>query len=417
MSLTSTEHSTINFDQSLLKQLVPIRDLQPEDRQQLAVKSHVIDMLPGQALDAADEHRWILYLLEGKIELIERDQQPLMVLSNEVRAYHPLFTEKSHKLRAVAETHCKIIRFDRQLFSTLLEQELISGEQLETIEIGDVASNIFNVIVQAFNAGQLKLPSLPEIAVKIKTAVSNPNVSIRDVSRIVEADPAMVARLIQVANSPISRGIDPVKSIHDAIVRLGLATTRNLVMSLSVKQLFKTKDKMLNERMHDLYDHSVEVAAISYAIANKSGKLPADQMLLAGLIHDIGVIPVLTYIDETGLQVTNSEELEHIIKNLRTVVGSMVIKQWGFSSELVTLVEEAENWQRDSGEQLDTCDVVIMAQIYYMLQKHMVKDLPKIDDVPAFQKLFDGKNDPEFVMHVLDDAHEEINEVMRLLKM
>ncbi len=417
MSYTGTDNPELPFDQSLLKHLVPIRDLQPEGRLQLAKKSHVIDLVPGKTLDALEEHHWILYLLEGKLELIEGDHESIQVLSNEPRALHPLFSGRSHKFRAIAETHCKVIRFDKQLFSTLLEHELISGEELETIEIDDVAGNIFNAIMQAFNAGELRLPSLPEIAIKIKTAASNPNASIDDVARIVEADPAMVARLIQVANSPISRGIEPVKSIRDAIVRLGLATTRNLVISLSVKQLFKTQDKMLNERMHDLYDHSVEVAAISFAIAHRSGKLIPDQMLLAGLIHDIGVIPVLSYIEETGLQINNSEELDRIINNLRAVVGSMVIKNWDFSPELVAVVENAEDWCRDSGKELDICDVVVMAQIYYMLQKHMVKDLPKIDTVPAFNKLFDGKSEPEFVMRVLDEAHEEINEVMRLLKM
>ena len=334
-----------------------------------------------------------------------------------MRAHPPLFADGSHKNRAVAETPCRVVRFDRQLFSTLLEHEIISGEQLETIEVDEVEGNIFNAIMHAFNQGQLKLPSLPEIAVKVRTAARDPNVSIEDVARIIEADPAMVARLMQVANSPISRGIEPVKSIRDASVRLGLTTARNLVVSLSVKSLFKTKNPMLTERMHDLYDHSIEVAAISYAVANQSGQLDADQLLLAGLIHDIGIIPILTYIDDTGLEITDAEELEHIITKLRTVVGSMVIKNWDFPAELIDVVEGAHNWQRDSGDKLDSCDIVIVAQIYYMLKRNEFKELPRIDQVPAFKKLFKEKADAEFVMHVLEQAHEEIHEVMQVLKM
>jgi hypothetical protein len=95
----------------------------------------------------------------------------------------------------------------------------------------------------------------------------------------------------------------------------------------------------------------------------------------------------------------------------------MVIRSWDFSPELLTVVEQAHNWQRDGGDELDTCDLVIIAQIYYMLKHHQVKDLPKIDQVPAFQKLFDDKSDPRFVIQVLEQAHEEIHEVMQLLKM
>ncbi len=407
----------IPFHESLLKHLVPIRELQPDNRRQLAGKCHVIELQPGQMLLDGDEHRWILYLVGGTLNLIDKNQQALKFGADEDRAHYPLFTENSHGMQAVAESGCRVVRFDRQLFSTLLEHEIISGEELETIEIDEVEGNIFNAIMHAFNQGRLKLPSLPEIAIKIKTAASNPNVNIRDVVRIVEADPAMVARLMQVANSPISRGIQPVKTIRDAIVRLGLSTTRNLVVSLSMKSLFKTRNRMLRDRMHDLYDYSVEVAAISYAVANRSGKLVPDQLLLAGLVHDIGVIPVLTYIDDTGLEMSNEGELEDIIRKLRAVVGGMVIKHWGFSPDFVDVVENAYKWQRDSSAELDICDMVIVAQIYYLLKHHQLQDLPSIDKVPAFKKLFKDKADPQFVMHVLDEAHEEINEVMQILKM
>lgn len=417
MSYPGTSTSQIPFDESLLRHLVPVKELQPDDRRHLAVKSHIVELVPGQALSDTDEHRWILYLLKGRIELIDKDRHVLPVVAGEARAHHPLFTEKSHKVRAVADTGCQVVRFDRQLFSTLLENEIISGEELETIEVGEAEGHLFNAIMHAFNQGQLKLPSLPEIAIKVKTAASDPNVSVNDVTRIVEADPAMVARLMQVANSPISRGIEPVKSIRDAIVRLGLATTRNLVVSLSVKSLFKTRNPMLNDRMHDLYDHSIEVAAISHAIASHSGQLQADQALLAGLIHDIGVIPILTYVDDTGLEITSNDELENIINKLRTVVGSMVIKHWDFSPELINVVEQAHNWQRDTGTELDVCDMVIIAQIYYMLKHHRLKDIPRIEQVPAFKKLLREKTDAEFAMHVLEQAHEEIHEVMQILKM
>ena len=417
MSTTDTDFQPLPVDEELLKHLVPIRDLQPEDRLHLARKTKIIELPPGDFLQDADEHRWLLYLVEGALELIDRDRHTVKLRTDESRAHHALFAERSHGVKAVAMQRSKIARFDRQLFSTLMEQEIISGEQLETIEVGEVEGNIFNAIMHAFNQGQLKLPSLPEIALKIKTAASNPNASIQDVVRIVEADPAMVARLMQVANSPISRGIEPVKTIRDAIVRLGLATTRNLVVSLSMKLLFKTRSPMLRSRMHDLYDHSVEVAAISYAIGKRCSGLEADELLLAGLVHDIGVIPILTYIDDTGLEIENRAEIEHIIDKLRGVVGSMVIRNWDFAPQLATVVECGHDWSHDAGSELCMCDVVIIAQIYYLLKNHQLDGLPPIDKVPAFRKLFKDKSDPQFVVKVLEEAHEEISEVMKILRM
>ena len=416
MSFQNYDPIDTDLDDQWLKNLVPLKELQTEDRQHMANKAHVIQLKRFDELNATDEHRWLLYLQDGQLDLIEKDQPPCFVDSHDERARHPLFSVSTSKARLQAKTDCKVIRFDRQLFTTLLEQELISGEELQTIEVGEVEGNLFNEIMHAFNMGTLKLPSLPEIALKVKTAASNPNVHLDEVSRIIAADPTMAARLIQVANSPVTRGFEPIKSIRDAVVRLGIETSRNLVISLSVLQLFKSRSSLLNHRMTELYHHSVDVAAISFALSKHADSVDPDYALLAGLVHDIGVIPVISYIEETGLELANRDELDDVISRLRGVVGSMVIKQWQLPIDLLSVVENAENWQRNSMTNLDVTDMVIIAQIYNMLQHHQFKQLPAMDQVPAFKKLFPGKPLPDFANQVLEEAHDEIYEVMRILK-
>jgi HD-like signal output (HDOD) protein len=215
----------------------------------------------------------------------------------------------------------------------------------------------------------------------------------------------------------VSRGVEPVRTIRDAVVRLGVATSRNLVISLSVVQLFKSHSGLLNNRMTELYHHSVDVAAISFVLAKYSSTLDPDYALLAGLVHDIGIIPVISYIEDTGLQLANREELDDIIGRLRSVVGSMVIKHWQLPAEFISVVENAENWSRNPATGLDITDVVIVTQIYNMLQHHQFKKLPAIDQVPAFKRLFPNRPLPDFAQQVLDEAHEEIYEIMSLLKL
>ncbi|MCW8855048.1 MAG: HDOD domain-containing protein [Gammaproteobacteria bacterium] len=405
------------LDMTVVKNLVPFRDLCLEDRQKMADKAKIIDLLPGDKVDVQDEHRWLVYLMEGNIVLHEKDEMPQSLSASDNRALYPLFVENAHNTYFKVKSKSYIARFDRQLFNTLLEDEIINGEQLETIEISGVEGQLFHEIMHAYNTGQLQLPSLPEIALKIKTAVSHPNVEAGDVARIIEADPAMAARLIQVTNSPLNRGVSPVNSIKEAILRLGLSATRNLVISLSMKQLFTSKSEILKTRMVKLYEHSVEIAAISSALAAEVKTFEADQLLLAGLIHDIGVIPVLSYIEKTGLEISDDHELEHIIQKLRTVVGDMVIKNWDFPEEMLQVIEGAENWQRDSGQAIDFTDMIMLAHIYSMLHHKDIKNLPKIDQVPAFKKLFSDKHKqaPNFAVQVLDNAQEEIAAVKQLL--
>ena len=409
--------SNYQLNASLLKKLVPVRDLAAEDRQTMAAKARLIDLLPGDKVNVIDEYRWLLYLVDGDIVLHEKNKMPQPISASDGRAYFPLFAENEHNAYFKVKTKSWIARFDRQLFNTLLEAEIISGVQQETIEVSDVEGQLFNEIMHAYSSGQLELPSLPEIALKVKTAVSNPNVDSSDVARIIEADPVMAARLIQVANSPIHRSVTPVQSIKEAIVRLGLSATRNLVISLSMKQVFISKSIILQNRMLSLYEHSVEIAAISAALSKELCVFEADQLLLAGLIHDIGVIPILNYIDKTGLDINDEQELNHVIQKLRNIVGDLVIKNWGFALEMLEVIENAENWQRDSGSKLDIADLVMLAHVYSMLHHKDVKNLPKIDGVPAFGKIFSdkAKQTPDFAVHVLDSAQQEITAVKNLL--
>ena len=406
----------MQFDHALLKHLVPIKQLQNEHQLLIARQAQMMTLQAGDALSANEERLWFVYLIEGKLDLFEIDQISVSLEAPSERACHPLFNEEDNKTHVVAQTASIIVRFDRRLFNAFVDDELLAGEELGSTEMREVEGHLFNEIMRAFNAGHLKLPSLPDIAMKVKKALSRPNSSAQDVSRIVSADPAMVARLINIANGPLNRGVDPIGSIHGALVRLGLQNSKDLIISFSIKQLFMSKSKVLNQRLHELYDSSVDVAAISFALSKQSAMLAPDHIMLAGLLHEIGVIPILSYIEDTGLVVADENELNSIIKKLRGAVGSMVIKQWGLSNDLIAVVENFENWQRQTESEIDTCDMIIIAQIYHRLKHQQIEGLPKINDVPAFKKLYPENQDADFAQNVFQQADDEISAIMQLLK-
>jgi len=291
--------------------------------------------------------------------------------------------------------------------------------QDSNIELTHVELNIYNEILQAIKNDRLALPSLPEIALRVKAAIAQDNVSADDVERIIEADPVMTVRLIQVANSALVRGVEPVKSIRDAIVRLGLSMTQNLVLSLSVKQLFKTQQPVLRRYMNTLYQHSIEISAISFSLAEQVKGMNGDQLLLAGLVHDIGVIPVLSYIEKTGFEIDekNKQEVGHIIAKLRAAVGELVIKHWGFSNAMLDVVRYAEAWSYSENEKIDMVDIVNLAHIFSMLKNKQYKLMPNMEQVAAFQKMFPDQQAMELSNEVLDLAKEKIAEVKRLLRL
>ena len=101
------------FDASLLKHLIPVRELQLEDRATLASKAHILELQPGEELMASDQHHWLLYLLAGRLDFRATKQMSELFDASDKRALHPVFIDGEHKSHAHAQTHCKVVRFDR----------------------------------------------------------------------------------------------------------------------------------------------------------------------------------------------------------------------------------------------------------------------------------------------------------------
>lgn len=402
--------------ENYIHQLIPFRDLASGDRIKLAQTGRLIQKTIGETLYANECKEHMLYLLEGKLDLCLQYLQPELLQDHTTEVLKPLFSEDEETdTHIIFQANCDIWVFDRQLFNRLIEKEVIVDENDHSRQMNHVESNIYNEILLAVETGQLKLPSLPEIALRIKKAVEKNEPEIEQISKIIEFDPAISTRLIKVANSPLTRGVNPINSMRDVIVRLGLKMTRNLVLSFSVAQLFKTRHAFLKKQMKVFYAHSIEIASICYALGKHIKTLNADELLLAGLIHDIGVIPVITYIEKTGLEVTSEKEIQQLIASLRVAVGVLVVKSWDLPNYMLNGVTHAENWYHDSGDELKVEDVIVIAQVYDLLRRKQLTNLPDINKVPAFRKLFPDKHDPAFAMQILDEARDEINEMKGLL--
>lgn len=258
---------------------------------------------------------------------------------------------------------------------------------------------------------RLKLPILPEIALKVREAVNDPNAAAATIAKAVSSDASIAARLLQVANSPLYRGTNAISNLQSAIARLGAPLVRNLVTSLILKQLFQTKSPVLKQRMQTLWEHSTHVAAISHVLARKLTRLKPDEAMLAGLLHDIGTLPILMKAENTVELTQDAAALDDLIDKLHAPVGRLILETWKFPAELVTVAAEHENLTRVS-DQVDYTDVVTVANLHsYLGSKHRHAKV-KFAEVPAFTKL--GLT-PETSVATLEEAAAEMNEVKSLL--
>lgn len=242
--------------------------------------------------------------------------------------------------------------------------------------------------VQAeLNANRLVLPTLPDIALKVREAVSKGETSSRELADMIATDAALSARLIQVANSPLYRGSSEIKNIQMAVTRLGNSTIRTLITSLVMQQMFRPTTALLEHYFRTIWEQGVNVSAISRALAAFVPHLNSDEAMLAGLIHQIGKLPILTLVEKIPEFRDSPSRLDKLLEKAHPHVGRIIMESWNFPQELKRVASDYVEFQREHDGPADYVDLVQVA----FLQSIAGTDHPacRVDwaTVPAFAKL------------------------------
>lgn len=247
----------------------------------------------------------------------------------------------------------------------------IAGQAYNATNMTDISSRpsastehaIVAEIHEALEAHRLDLPTLPDMAIKIQNLIDDPNVSADKIVNLLSTDPAISAYIIKAANSAALSAATPVSNLRNAISRLGYRMLRSIVLNVTMNKLFQAHSPLVNQHLKALWAHSREVAAISYVLAQQQRHLKPDQAMLAGLVHDIGALPLYLYADRCHPSLDKTT-LEDLIRRFSTDIGTRVLQSWSFPEELVDVVAGHENLQRTSNSNLpDYVDVVTMANL------------------------------------------------------
>jgi putative nucleotidyltransferase with HDIG domain len=193
-------------------------------------------------------------------------------------------------------------------------------------------------IVDKFKRGQIDPPVLPNVVQELKSVISNPNSTADDLAAVIEQDAIISLRLISVANSPVYRGIEEIRTVRNAIPRLGLKETQNVVAAIANKSLFETKAARYRKLMERLWKHSLACAYASRAIAKRLFvEVDVEQIFLMGLIHDIGkaiLIQSLSQIDAKE-KLLDMDAIIEGIQGAHCGFGGALLQRWKFPQEFI----------------------------------------------------------------------------------
>ncbi|MGH1472316.1 MAG: HDOD domain-containing protein [Cellvibrionaceae bacterium] len=252
--------------------------------------------------------------------------------------------------------------------------------------MSQLSDRVRTEILSAIDSDKLLLPTLPEVALRVREVAEDPDASIDKLVSAIGHDASLTVRIIKVANSPLLRASRQIDDLKMALMRLGIEFTCNLATGLAMEQMFQATSDMIDKRLREVWSHSSEVAGICHVLCLHHSGLKADKATLAGLVHKIGVLPILTYAEDYPSLLRDSMTLDTIIDELHPIIGEKILKTWDFPEELLSVPSQYLNFTRELNE-ADYSDIVTVAMLQsYMGSNHPMSEID-YSTVTAFTRL------------------------------
>jgi HD-like signal output (HDOD) protein len=415
-----TIKKTTQAQAELLAGFIPFDSCSADDLVVLADHAWLDEVERGHVLvQAGSSDEWDYYLVEGTLKLVAEDGKESFLMGGRTAARAPLAHLQPRHYTISAMTPVRYLRVETALLKNLDSSGGSEGHSFEEpTDIREITDNpLYVEIYDDLMHDRLVMPSLPKVALRIRRMIEEEDVSVPQLAKVINIDLAISAKLVKAANGALYHGQPQLNTCSRAVARLGLNTTKHLVLGFVMRNLFqeKIRTKLIRHLAKELWQHSVEVAAISMALARVTPGLDGEEALLMGLLHDVGALVILSYADNYPEFSAEREVLIGVVDQLKGKIGAAVLEEWQFPEPFIVVAREAENWSREHDGPADYCDVVQVAQLHDVFGTAWAGNYPALTDVPAFTRLADGHLTPELSMEVLDSAREQMQDIRQLL--
>lgn len=190
------------------------------------------------------------------------------------------------------------------------------------------------------------VPPLPEFVVRLLALLNKPDTEPQDLEHYVQNDQVLVAKMLAMVNSPFYGLNRTVRTIKDAVMVLGFRGVRSLVLATSTAKFLQRDYSCYGHDAKGLWVHAASVAAAARSLARscKLGVEAAEQLFVAGLLHDIGKLLLAPYLGEAmpkrSDQPVMTVEVERELVGIdHTEAGALVTAKWNLSAEVQEIIK------------------------------------------------------------------------------
>ena len=403
---------------ALAARLSPISELNEANRLTICKSATVINMNRSTDIAANKEHRWFTYVLEGQVDVVnskDKDDAEAIAAGAD-RANQPVLEEFTQHLAIKTKTTAQLVRFGRELFDILLNEQQKNATKVHDIRVTESDNLIFDSIVSAFEDKSIALPCQADIGQRIASMVGQGTMGIPELSRILASDPALTAHTLHEANKLASAG-ETTQTMRGAITRLGVESANQLGVKIPSEQKWQAANPVIEKHMANYQKRATLTAAICKVFAKSLPHLSDERAHLIGLMADAGELMILGHANNHADQFADAESLHASARNLREIVGMWLLSAWGFNENFIEAVESARDFYRNHTGEITYADLVTAAllTIESEMPEEENKSIPSVVNLLLPRKLQQAGIDLQNPKQILQDAALELKELHQLL--
>lgn len=213
--------------------------------------------------------------------------------------------------------------------------------------------------------GDIDLPSLPDVVMKIRKLLEDPNCDFVQISNAIKVDAVLVSRLFVFANSAYyNRANVKIETLDAAIGRLGFEVVRNTAMSLAMKQLYNSdKHDKASKHLRKVWARGMKFSCMAHAVSAKTPNIDDETAFLCGLMHEVGKLYILTKAEEFPEFIGDEASLNAVMDEWTPQITKSIVESWGFPEDVIESTDPEAYLNHEPDEEPTLADVVHVAKI------------------------------------------------------
>lgn len=270
-------------------------------------------------------------------------------------------------------------------------------------------------LVASLPGKDVELPSFPDVVRRLQIALADPGTSARDLVAIIESEPVLSARLLQMANSAAMNAAgNPATSIKAAVSRLGFNLVRLTAMTHAMRQMERQESlRPIRAELGSIWRASNEVAAICYVVAKRAFGRQPDEAMLAGLMHGIGALYIVTHTQKADPALREDPEFREIVRDWQPRLGKAILDGWGLPERIGHAVANQDEILGTPPQNMEPlARLLAAAKLRHRLgsDPELRRQLPQADDLMRSVSLGAGT-----FLDLVASGHQDIEEMQHLL--